>query len=244
MLFDLGTGLRYFGAQLDGDPPVPFQGTCLLSHVHWDHIQGLPFFPPMLNPATVLNVYCPPAHDDVSVADVFGSTIRPPLFPIAITEFPGTVDFHELADSEMRIGDIEITSRLIPHIGPTLGYRLDWKGRSLCYMSDHQQPPDGSFSVTPGALELCQGVDVMIHDAQYTNEEFAERSTWGHCQVDYAVWLAIEAKVKKLLLFHHDPSHTDDRLDQIVACARAAGAASGVDVIAAREGLVIELSGT
>jgi ribonuclease BN (tRNA processing enzyme) len=132
-------------------------------------------------------------------------------------------------------------SRLVPHIGRTCGYRVTWQGHSISYLSDHQQPFDGSFSVTPGAMELCEGVDVLIHDAQYTPAEFEIKRDWGHCMIDYAIWLATEARVRKLVLFHHDPSHDDDRLDALAGAAAACGRARGIEVVAAYEGLRLTL---
>ena len=132
-------------------------------------------------------------------------------------------------------------SRSIPHVGRTLGYRIEWNGASVAYLSDHQMPRDGSFVATDGAIELCRDVDLLIHDAQYTEEEFVGKCDWGHCTLGFAVWVAAEAGVGQLALFHHDPSHHDDELDELVAAATADGAARGVDVIGAREGLTITL---
>ena len=209
VLFDLGTGVRYFGLGHPADRP--FRGSCLVSHLHWDHVQGLPFFTPLLRTGSELDVYAPSQADGRTVSDVMTETIRPPLFPITLAELPGAIRFHDVADSEFAIGEFEVTSRLIPHIGRTCGYRVTWQGHSVSYLSDHQQPCDGSFSVTPGAMELCSGVDVLIHDAQYTPAEFEMKRDWGHCMIEYAIWLAAEAGARTLVLYHHDPSHDDDR---------------------------------
>ncbi|MEO1058689.1 MAG: MBL fold metallo-hydrolase, partial [Actinomycetota bacterium] len=165
ILFDLGTGLRYFGAQHPADEP--FDGMVLLTHLHWDHIQGLPFFKPLLHPDADVTVYAPRQEGDLTVADVFADTIKPPLFPIHFAMFPGAVDFVEVADEEFRLGgEVEVMSRLVPHVGNTLGFRVTWRGRSVVYLSDHQMPTDGSFSVTQGVLDLCTDADLVIHDAQ------------------------------------------------------------------------------
>jgi len=152
------------------------------------------------------------------------------------------VRFHDTADSEFSIGQFEVMARLIPHLGSTLGFRVSWKGRSVAYLSDHQQPFDGSFAASQSALDLVTGVDLLIHDAQYTKTEFQAKSTWGHCTIDYAVWLAAEAGAKRLALFHHDPSRRDDDLDDLLACANEVGALRGVDVIAASEGLTVGIA--
>jgi phosphoribosyl 1,2-cyclic phosphodiesterase len=239
VLFDLGTGLRYFGAGQPHDGS--FRATCLLSHLHWDHTQGLPFFTPMLREGSELDVYAPTQEDGRSLHEVFEATIRPPLFPIGIDQFPGTFRFHDVADDEFDVGGVHVTSRLVPHVGNTLGYRIDVAGTSIAYISDHQQPYDGSLRASDGALELARGVDLLIHDAQYTQEEFALKYNWGHCTVDYALWFAAEAGVTTLALFHHDPNRTDEAVDAIGACAQRVGAASGVQVVVAREGLTLDV---
>lgn len=234
LLFDLGTGLRYFGRLQPVDRP--FVGSCLLSHLHWDHVQGLPFFVPLLNEGSSLDIYAP-AHGEESVAEVFARTFTPPLFPVDLSHLPGTLNFHEIADDSFMIGGFEVMSRLVPHVGATCGFRVGHGGRTVTYMSDHQQPVDGSFSVAPGALELCRGVDVLIHDAQYTAAEFTRKSTWGHSTIEYAVWLATEAQVERLVLFHHDPAHDDEMIDMLTASAAACGRQEGIEVVAAHEGM-------
>lgn len=239
LFFDLGTGARYFGSTLPHDGT--FRGTCLLSHLHWDHTQGLPFFTPLLHKGSELDVYAPAQEDGRTVASVLTTVIRPPLFPVTIDQLPGTVRFHDVADDEFSVGSIKVMSRFVPHVGPTLGYRIEWGGRSVAYISDHQQPYDGSFSVSDGARELVEGVDLLIHDSQYTSREFAQKSTWGHCTVDYAIWLARHCQVGRLALFHHDPSRTDLALDEAQRCAVVDGGTLGLEVFAASEGLTVEV---
>jgi phosphoribosyl 1,2-cyclic phosphodiesterase len=240
IVFDLGTGLRYFGHLLSPDEPL--SATCLLSHLHWDHIQGLPFFKPLLKDGSDVNIYAPVQEGDLTVEQVFADTIKPPLFPIHFSMLPGMINFHEVWNDEFQIGeDVHVMARPIPHVGNTVGYRLTWQGTSISYMSDHQMPVDGAFTATPGAIELCRDADLLIHDAQYTPSEFVDKSTWGHCTIEYAVWLAAECGVRKLALFHHDPAHHDDLMDVLAAAATDCGLKMGVEVFAAREGLVVEL---
>ncbi len=240
ILFDLGTGLRYFGL---GQPVHrPFHGTCLLSHLHWDHVQGLPFFTPLLREGSRLEIYAPEQADGGDPAAALAEAIRPPVFPIDLDVLPGEILVRSIGDSQLSIGEVEVMSRLIPHVGPTCGFRVSWGGRTVAYLSDHQQPEDGSFSFTPGAMELAQGADVLIHDAQYTAAEFARKRTWGHCMVEYAVWFAGEAGAKKLVLYHHDPTHHDDLIDVLTSTAAACGRQRGVEVIAAREGLTLDVA--
>jgi phosphoribosyl 1,2-cyclic phosphodiesterase len=239
VLFDLGTGLRYFGLGYPADRP--FTGTCFLTHLHWDHVQGLPFFTPLLKPGGMLTVYAPVQEDGRAVKDVIDSCLCPPMFPIGIDALPGLVDFKSVADDEVQIGEIEVVSRLIPHVGNTCGYRLSWGGATVAYLSDHQQPCGERYEVSDGARELCEGADLLIHDAQYTQDEFAIKSTWGHCTVDYAVWLAAECGVKRLALYHHDPLHDDEQIDGFVADCTKKTEGTGLDVIAAREGLTLHV---
>ena len=238
LLFDLGTGLRYFGLGCPGDEP--FRGSCLVSHLHWDHVQGLPFFGPLQHEASELVVYAP-AHDDGrTAAEVLAATICPPMFPVGIDAFPGRVDIREPA-AKFRIGGFDIESGAVPHVGEALGYRVTHGASSVAYISDHQQPLSGAH-IADSVFALCEGVDLLIHDAQYTPAEFARKSTWGHCTVEYAVWLAGEVGAKRLALFHHDPGHNDDMIDRLASAAFACGAAMGVEVFAAREGLVVDLT--
>jgi phosphoribosyl 1,2-cyclic phosphodiesterase len=239
LFFDLGTGARYFGSTQPHDGT--FRGTCLLSHLHWDHVQGLPFFTPTLRPGSHLDVYAPEQAHGATVAQVIDNTIAPPLFPVMVSQLPGTIAFHDITDAEFSIGGYRVMSRLVPHIGPTLGYRVEWGGRSVAYLSDHQQPHDGSFAVSDGARDLIEGVDLLIHDSQYTTHEFPAKNTWGHCTVDYAVWLAHHCNVGQLALFHHDPTRTDADIDELHRCAVSFGGRSGLQVVAAHEGLTISL---
>jgi len=243
ILLDLGTGLRYFGSSVATDRP--FRGSCLVSHLHWDHIQGLPFFTPLLTDGAHVKMYAP-RQDVGSVAGIFADTIKPPLFPIDLMMLPGTIDFCEVGDDEFVIdggpaGPISVMSRSIPHIGHTLGYRVEWNGSAVAYLSDHQMPSDGSFSAGEGALELCRDVDLLIHDAQYTQAEFENKRDWGHCTLEYALWIAAHSGARQLALFHHDPSHHDDVLDELFAVAAVAGAEQDVTVFGAREGVTVVL---
>jgi len=235
LLFDLGTGLRYFGLGCS----APFRGTSLVSHLHWDHVQGLPFFGPLLHEDTRLVVYAPSEHDGRSAAEVLDATIRPPLFPIGLDGFPGRIEVRE-PPRRFRVGGFEVESAIVPHVGDALGYRVTHGGHSVAYISDHQQPTVGP-RIAHGVAELCDGVDLLIHDAQYTPAEFARKSNWGHCTVEYAVWLAAEVGARRLAIYHHDPTHDDDMIDRLATAATACGLAMGVEVFAAREGLTVEL---
>jgi phosphoribosyl 1,2-cyclic phosphodiesterase len=191
---------------------------------------------PTLRENAHFKIFGPVQEDGRSIREVFESMIKPPMFPVSVSNLPGEFVFHDVGDADFTVGDMVVKSRLIPHVGNTLGYRVSYGGLSVSYLSDHQMPVDGSMGITAGARELCQGVDVLIHDAQYTPQEFAERSTWGHCTIDYAVWVAIECQVKKLVLFHHDPKRSDDELDGLLFEAQRRAEPHGIEVLAAHEG--------
>lgn len=238
LLFDLGTGLRYFAESMA--PDDVFDGTCLLSHLHWDHVQGLPFFKPLLRPGARMEIHAPAQFDGRHPGEVLLATIRPPLFPVSLHEFNGDVSVHA-AKPQFSVGSYVVHSGTVPHNGATAGYRVELDGRSVAYVSDHQQPDDPS-QIADSVRELCSGVDLLIHDAQYTPTEFEQKRTWGHCTVEYAVSVAIAAKAKALALFHHDPYHDDDMVDRMTRAAQTCAAPFGVEVFAAVEGLSVDVS--
>jgi len=238
LLLDLGTGLRYFGDRLPRDRP--FRGTALLSHLHWDHVQGLPFFRPLLRAGAALTVYAPAQDDGRHPGDCLAMAIRPPMFPIDLSAMGGTVAVHE-AKPEFSVGGYLVRSADVPHNGPTYGFRIEHGGRSVAYVCDHQQPIDG-YDVPESVVGLCHGVDLLIHDAQYTREEFMPKATWGHCTHEFAVRVAAACGAAQLALFHHDPYHDDDKLDAMTREARALGDELGVSVFAAVEELSVELA--
>jgi ribonuclease BN (tRNA processing enzyme) len=146
-----------------------------------------------------------------------------------------------VADSDIVIGDAKVKVRSVPHVGITNGYRVEMGGAVVAYISDHQQPMDGGMDVPDAVVELCDGADLLIHDAQYTPEEFAEKRHWGHCTVEYAVTVADLSSVKTLCLFHHDPSHGDDAVDRMRDRALNARNGSPLEIVAAAEGLAVSI---
>ena len=234
LVLDAGTGLRNVTALL-GD--APFEGSLLLSHLHWDHTQGLPFFAAGDRPDGRVAVHLPVADGSPR------SRPRRARWRRRSSRSPWTgcaASGRSTRWSEGRF-DVEgfsVLARQIPHPGGrTFGFRVSDGRRSLAYLSDHGPialgcGPDGWGPYHEAAMELAEGVDLLLHDAQFTAAELASRPQFGHSAVDYAVGLAERAAVGRLLLFHHDPSRTDDEVD--AACVRCADAA--VDVDAAREG--------
>lgn len=236
IVFDLGTGLRAYGTTcpMDGS----FAGTAFVTHIHWDHVQGLPFFAPLHVPGARLDMYAP-AQAEGPLDEVFGDLMRPPYFPITCRDLGGTLTFHDVTSDTVVVGSRKVLVRPVPHKGPTVGYRVESPAGSVCYISDHQAPLSLDTVADP-VLELADRVDVLIHDAQYRRDEFERKQDWGHCTLDYALLVAREARAKRLVLFHHDPAHGDAELDQLSSDLAAAAEGSGVEVIAAREGLVLD----
>jgi phosphoribosyl 1,2-cyclic phosphodiesterase len=239
IILDLGTGLRFFGLErAHGDP---FRASALVSHLHWDHVQGIPFFTPLLSEGAQLDLYGP-TQDGGSLQETVRSFLSPPYFPVDIEALPCEITFHEISDSSFEIDGAKVQAAEVPHIGPTLGFRVECDGTSIAYVSDHQQPGVGADHVSETVLELAAGVDLLIHDAQFDDLEFAIRHDWGHCTVDYAVEVAAQAGAKTLALFHHDPSHHDAQIDELLSVASSNASARGVpEVIAAHEGLTVSL---
>jgi phosphoribosyl 1,2-cyclic phosphodiesterase len=243
LILDLGTGLRTLGAVLDTELRAegrPLRATALLTHLHFDHILGLPFFEPLHDPGAVLDIYGP-RQDDGRLKERLHAAVQPPFFPVEFTDLRGEACFHDTWNEDFAVGSAKVLARTVPHPGNTLGYRIEAEGCVLAYLPDHQAPVDRT-TVTDGALELCRDADLVVHDAQYTDHEFAERAEWGHSTIAYAVRVAAEAGARRLALFHHDPSHEDAAIDRLVKLARSLPEAKRLEgVFAAKEGEVVDL---
>lgn len=237
ILLDLGTGLRYFGKKFAHLCDEPLQATALVTHLHWDHVQGLPFFTPMLKEGSHLSIYGPLQSDGSSFQSAIENVVSPPTFPVGFDAFPGRFDFHSVGNSEFSVGDFHVMSRTVPHTGTTVGYRVEFGGKTVAYISDHQQPLDGSLVFPDSVRELAEGVDVLIHDSQYTPEEFEKKAHWGHCTPEFAVHIGVECGAKKVVLFHHDPERTDAELDASPHVVKK----QGIEVVVATEGATIVL---
>lgn len=240
VVFDLGTGLRFWGLDLCDDRPL--DAIALVSHLHWDHVQGIPFFGPINVAGARLEVYGP-GDEPGSLADAVAQFMRPPYFPVTLDALAGQFEWNDVVHgARFEVGGWEVLAAAVPHVGATLGYRLQRNGISIAYVPDHQQPGCGATHVDPAVLEMVAGVDLLIHDAQYEAAEFAEKHDWGHCTIEYALEVARQGGVKRLALFHHDPAHDDEHLDVVAARAAKAGAAYGlVEVICASEGMRVSL---
>ncbi len=240
LLLDAGTGLAQVSRLLDGHS---FRGTILLGHLHWDHTQGLPFFKSGDQDGAKVRLLLP-AQDGGTAQALLARAMSPPHFPITPGELRGDWSFGHLEEGDHEIEGLTLRAREIPHKGGrTFGYRISDGQHTIAYLSDHHPAslgdgPSGFGPYHEAALDLADGVDVLIHDAQYTAEEFPARRAWGHSTIDYAIGLGATAGARRVLLFHHDPRRTDDELDQIARSVQSAP----VPVTLAREGDCVPLS--
>ena len=236
LLLDAGTGLANLPDVLDGDA---FEGAVLLTHLHWDHTHGLPFSPATDHPDAAADLYLP--AQGVPAELLLARAMSPPHFPIGPTGLRGSWTFNSVEEGRLQTGGFEVLAREIPHKGGrTFGYRVTAPdGSSLAYLPDHQPSrlgpgANGFGPVHEAARALADGVDLLVHDAQYTAEEFPRMHGFGHAAIDYAVELAHVADVGRLLAFHHAPTRTDAELDRLAD--RFAD-----DATFAREGLELSL---
>jgi phosphoribosyl 1,2-cyclic phosphodiesterase len=243
LIIDLGTGLRALGDVLLRETRAagaPLRATALLTHLHFDHILGLPFFGPLQDPGSRITLHGP-AQPEGTLMDALNAAVQPPVFPIRMDEFRGELVTIDTRDEDFSVGSAKVMSRVVPHIGLTLGFRIEAEGRSMAYLPDHQAPLDRR-SISDAVLDLCHDVDLLVHDGQYTDDEFSVKANWGHSTAAFAVHVAAEAQVKQLLLTHHDPAHSDRDLDRIVTLARRLPEAKSLeDVSAAHEAQSIDL---
>jgi phosphoribosyl 1,2-cyclic phosphodiesterase len=233
LIFDAGSGIRDLGLHLAGQSARgPLRIHLFLTHFHWDHLLGLPFFVPLFDTRNVITIYSSPysAPLQPSVAAV----MRHPHFPVAFETVPSHVQLVELGAAPCRAAGAEVRAFPVHHPQGACGYRIEAAGASVVYVPDREP---GVEALDRVVRENAKGADVLLHDAQYTPEEYLTQRGWGHSTWEEAVAVARDAQAKRLLLFHHDPEHSDDAIRSIVGQARAAFPS----VEAASEGSTIEL---
>ncbi len=251
LILDAGTGIRRLGARLQAEAAGdPLELHLLLTHTHWDHIQGFPFFVPAFQPRTIIHIYgMPPSEKPLK--QVLSWQMETEYFPVAMGELAAQLVFHEVPSEPFAIGTFTISWTYMNHPGITLGYRLESGSKVVTYatdtepfrrvLADHRST--ARVGETYGRnrdqeiVRLARGADLYIADAQYTPGEYEKKHGWGHTSSADAVGLALEANAKRLALFHHDPMHDDVAIDHMVQDARllASGAPAGLEVFAAAE---------
>jgi phosphoribosyl 1,2-cyclic phosphodiesterase len=213
LVLDGGTGIRSLGLAL---APSERPLNILLTHLHLDHIQGLMFFAPMFSPRSKIVIWGP-AAPEASLEDRIARYISAPLSPVEVRELPCNPSFREAETSEWRIGSATIRAASVTHRGPTLGYRVEADGSSVCYIPDHEPGLGTSLADLDeewiSGLDLARESSLMIHDCQYTDDEYPEHVGWGHSPLSDALVLGHRARAERLMLFHHDPLHSDEFLD-------------------------------
>ena len=252
LVIDCGTGAHGLGQALMQERPDGMEGALLISHTHWDHIQGFPFFAPFFAPGHAWDVYGPSGLSG-SLRSVLSGQMQHAYFPVTLDQFAATIRYHDLGVGTFRIGDVTVTTLHLNHPALTLAYRLQADGATVVYCCDHEpHAPELASGLGPVSgqdlhyAEFIEGADLVIHDAQYTALEFPAKLGWGHSSVEYAVRLCEEAGVARLVLTHHDPLRNDAAIDLILARVHAdlADRGSSLEVMAASEGLVLRTSPT
>ena len=242
IILDAGTGLRPLGlALLEEFKDRPLNLTLLITHTHWDHIQGLPFFAPIYNPRCRLRILgCQGSRE--GLLNALTGQMESTYFPVPFSKLPGNIEIEELENFNFDIGPVLVRAQRANHPGVCVGYRLFSPDGIVTYFPDTEPRPGGDDREM---IEFIRDADVLILDSQYDRAEYRAHTGWGHGCVDDSVALALKAGVKKLCLFHHDPAHDDKQIDSFLKHARrlAAEQKAKLKVDAAREGMTIRLGG-
>ena len=239
LVLDAGTGLRPLGSELLA------RGTrrihLFLTHLHLDHLEGLRFFAPLWDPRVTVEIHGPRSPVS-SLRDRILRAFSPPLFPLDFRDVPAQLVFHDLPGKPWRSDGLTLSSELVLHPGPTVGFRLETAARTVAYLPDHEPALAGIEGRTPdwiSAGALAGGADVVLHDAQYFEDEYDARMGWGHSSVAHAVRYCEAVGARKLVLFHHEPTHSDRDLERLEDRAREL--CDALDPMLAREGMTIAL---
>jgi phosphoribosyl 1,2-cyclic phosphodiesterase len=234
IILDAGTGIRYLGQDLDQSKPI--DADVFLTHTHFDHVCGIPFFGPFYNPNNTFRIWAGHLMPEMTIEQVLVDMMMAPLFPVPLKIFAANMSYHDFPAGEtvdVRPG-VSVRTAKLNHPNRATGYRIDYQGKSFCYLTDTEHVAN---ELDQNILELIQGADYVAYDGMYTDDEYPNRVGWGHSTWQEGVRLCEAADVKTFVLFHHDPDHNDDFLDDIGEQLEARRPGS----VMAREGLVIDL---
>jgi phosphoribosyl 1,2-cyclic phosphodiesterase/CheY-like chemotaxis protein len=249
VIIDCGTGAHSLGQSLMAGGVEGLRGHILISHTHWDHIQGIPFIAPLFVAGTQWDIYGPRGLHQ-SLREALAGQMQYTYFPVTPDQFGATIRYHDLVEGSFNIDDIKVSTRYLNHPALALGYRLEADGATVVYACDHepysQWLASGQGEILGqdlGHVEFIKEADLLIHDAQYTAAEYPAKMGWGHSSVEYAVKLGETARVKRLALTHHDPLRDDDSVDRMLHEIRTAlrARSSTLEVFAAMEGEIVEV---
>jgi len=222
-IFDAGSGIKELSDYLTEEGHLPINANIFVSHPHWDHINAVPFFSPLYQKGSELHVFGP-AHGDTSVKDIIFGQMDGVHFPSKAKAFTANVHFHNLREETLSLDHVTIRTMLLNHPGYCLGYRLDYKGRSICYITDNElYPKDSPYyndTYEDKLINFIQGADALIMDSTYLEEEYVDRVTWGHSSVNRVTEIADLAGVHAFYLFHHDPDQTDTEIEEKLKVAQ------------------------
>lgn len=242
LVLDAGTGIRALGRKLAARGGREI--TICLTHLHLDHIEGLGFFAPFWDPDCRVEIWGPPSSLR-SLRERVGRYLSAPLFPVEIVDLPARITFRDAPTGPWEIGDLRVTAHPVSHPGTTLGYRVEAGSTAVAFIPDHEPALgvdlESLDSDWISGFQVAEGAALLLHDAQYTESEYATHVGWGHSSVRHAVTFARRAQAGRLLLFHHDPVHTDDDLARHCDRARELWRGGGVPPELAREGMEIDL---
>ena len=241
LVLDAGTGIRALGLDLARRGVRRIH--LFLTHLHLDHLEGLRFFAPLWDPDVTVEVWGP-RSPVVSLHERILRGFSPPLFPIDFRDVPARIAFHDLPAEPWRTNGVSLSSDLVLHPGPTVGFRLESGGSSVAYLPDHEPALAGIEGRSPDWVSggaLAAGVAVLLHDAQYLDDEYAARIGWGHSSVDDAVAYRRAVAAQRLVLFHHEPERSDHGLELLQDRARELGGGDGPPPELAREGMLIDV---
>ena len=222
-IFDGGTGIKTFGDMLMAKGRRNIRGRIFISHPHWDHINAIPFFAPLYRQGNEFQILGA-NQGDISIREIISAQMDGVYFPITLKEFAARVYFRDLEEEELEVDGITVKTKLLSHPGQCLGFRVEYNGRSLCYITDNEMFLENSDGYNPHyeakLAEFCHGADALITDSTYTDAEYATKVTWGHSCISKVVDLADKAKAKRLFLYHHDPDQRDEAIDDKLETAQ------------------------